>query len=164
MKNFAFALGLPLVTTLAACDSTPPASHADVAPDAMTSGDVAPAPAESASNDQAATQSPPINETSPPPADAAHRYASWAGKWTGVEGMYLVIKPTAEERYSLVMQYDLDNKATVEGRDSEHGIQFTRNGEKLSLTRAAGKEIGLKYLDGKSQCLMVKPGEGYCRD
>lgn len=164
MKNSAFALALPLVATLAACDSSPPASQADVAPDAMASGDVAPAPAESASNDQAATQSPPTNETPPPPADAAHRFANWAGKWAGVEGMYLVIKPTAEERYSLEIQYDLDNKATVEGRDSEHGIQFTRNGEKLSLTRAAGKEIGLKYLDGKSQCLMVKPGEGYCRD
>ncbi len=164
MKNFAFALALPLVATLAACDSSPPANQTDVASDAMTSGDVASAPAESATYDQVAGETPSINETSPPPADAAHRFASWAGKWTGVEGMYLVIRPTVDQRYSLDMQYDLDNKVTVEGRDSEHGLQFTRNGEKLSLTRAAGKDIGLKYLDGKTQCLMVKPGEGYCRN
>ncbi|PAL25674.1 hypothetical protein [Sphingopyxis sp. GW247-27LB] len=98
------------------------------------------------------------------PATAPHRFASWAGKWTGVEGMYVTITPTEPERYSLEMQSDLDTKGTYVGRDSEHGIQFERSGERLSLHRGNGEDTGLKYLAGKKECLIVKEGEGYCRD
>ncbi len=163
MKTLAFAVVLPLVTTLAACDSSPSANQADAASDPMTSNDTVPMSAEPAKNDPTITPTA-TNEADAPPANATHRFASWAGKWTGVEGMYLVISPTTAERYSLEMQYDLDHKVTVEGRDSEHGIKFTRDGETLSLYRASGNETGLKYLAGKMQCLMVKNGEGYCRD
>ncbi len=98
------------------------------------------------------------------PSDAAHRFASWAGKWTGVEGMYVTITPAGPGEYALEMQSDLDTKGNYVGSDSEHGIQFERGGEALSLTRASGDEIGLKYVAGKSECLKVKDGEGYCRD
>lgn len=98
------------------------------------------------------------------PATAPHRFASWAGKWTGVEGMYVTITPTQTERYSLEMQSDLDTKGTYVGRDSEHGIQFERGGEALSLHRGSGEDTGLKYLADKKECLIVKLGEGYCRD
>src|SRR3546814_1536496 len=62
------------------------------------------------------------------------------------------------------MQSDLDTKGTYDGQDSEHGIQFKRGTEQLSLHRGNGDEIGLKYLAGKQECLIVKTGEGYCRD
>ncbi|WP_237234003.1 hypothetical protein [Sphingopyxis granuli] len=112
---------------------------------------------------------PPIDTTTPDagtdPATASHRFASWAGKWTGVEGMYVTITPAAEPgKYKLEMQSDLDTKGTYDGQDSEHGIQFRRGGEQLSLHRGNGDETGLKYLAGKQQCLIVKQGEGYCRD
>lgn len=93
-----------------------------------------------------------------------HRFASWKGRWTGVEGMYVVITPTASGTYDLEMQSDLDTKGTYVGKDSEHGIKFSRGDEQLSLYRTAGSETGLKYLADKRDCLMVKSGEGYCRD
>ncbi len=98
------------------------------------------------------------------PATAPHRFASWAGKWTGVEGMYVTITPTEPEHYKLEMQSDLDTKGTYDGWDSEHGIKFKRGSEQLSLHRGNGDDTGLKYLAGKKECLIVKSGEGYCRD
>jgi len=98
------------------------------------------------------------------PATASHRFESWAGKWTGVEGMYAAITPTEPGKYKLEMQSDLDTKGTYDGEDSEHGIKFKRGSEELSLRRGSGDETGLKYLAGKKECLIVKEGEGYCRD
>ncbi len=98
------------------------------------------------------------------PATAPHRFADWAGKWTGVEGMYATITPTEPGKYKLEMQSDLDTKGTYDGEDSEHGIKFKRGSEELSLRRGSGDETGLKYLAGKKECLIVKEGEGYCRD
>ena len=98
------------------------------------------------------------------PATAPHRVADWAGKWTGVEGMYAKITPTDPGKYKLEMQSDLDTKGTYDGEDSEHGIKFKRGSEELSLRRGSGDETGLKYLAGKKECLIVKEGEGYCRD
>jgi hypothetical protein len=57
--------------------------------------------------------------------NSPHLHAAWAGRWTGVEGMYVDIAPTTPENYRLVMQYDLENKGEFAGRDSEHGIKFT---------------------------------------
>lgn len=98
------------------------------------------------------------------PATAPHRFANWAGKWTGVEGMYVTITPAAPGKYKLDMQSDLDTKGTYDGEDSEHGIKFKRGNEELSLRRGSGDETGLKYLASKKECLIVKDGEGYCRD
>ncbi len=113
-----------------------------------------------------------VDETMPPegaegeadPATAPHRFASWAGKWTGVEGMFVTITPGAPGQYKLEMQSDLDTKGSYDGTDSEHGIKFKRGAEELSLRRGSGDETGLKYLAGKKECLIVKDGEGYCRD
>ena len=110
----------------------------------------------------------PVETASPEGAEAAatHRYAAWAGKWTGVEGMYLTITPGELGKYKLEMQAGTDDstKGSYDGADSEHGIQFKRGGEQLSLHRGNGDDTGLKYLAGKKECLIVKSGEGYCRD
>src|SRR3546814_10930064 len=98
------------------------------------------------------------------PATAPHRFASWAGKWTGVEGMYVTITPTEPEHYKLDMQSDLDTKGTYEGPDSEHGIQFERGGQPFTLYRTNGDDIGLKYMTRKHECLKVQDGAGYRRD
>jgi hypothetical protein len=113
-----------------------------------------------------------VDETVPPetaegetdPATTPHRFASWAGKWTGVEGMFVTITPGEPGQYKLEMQSDLDTKGTYDGTDSEHGIKFKRGAEELSLRRGSGDETGLKYLAGKKECLIVKDGEGYCKD
>ena len=99
------------------------------------------------------------------PAQTAsqHQYASWAGKWTGVEGMYAIITPTVPGQYRLEMQSDLDTLGTYDGRDSETGIAFSRGGKQMVLHQADGDATGLKYLAGKQNCLMTQSGEGYCR-
>ena len=97
-------------------------------------------------------------------SQSENRYASWEGKWTGPEGMFVEIAPLEAGQYQLVMQSDLDTKGSYAGMDSEHGIKFMRGDDALTLRKASGDETGLKWLAGKSDCLMVKSGEGYCRD
>lgn len=97
-------------------------------------------------------------------ADAPMSYAEWAGKWVGVEGMFVEITPTEGGGYSLAMQSDLDTRGTYVGSDAPGGIAFERGGQQLLLKAATGDQTGLKYLAGKSDCLMVAEGEGYCRD
>jgi hypothetical protein len=123
----------------------------------------APAPAQT-STTEVPVETVPDETATVDPATAPHRFADWAGKWTGVEGMYVTITPAEPGKYRLEMQSDLDTKGSYDGEDSEHGIKFKRGSEELSLRRGSGDETGLKYLAGKKDCLIVKPGEGYCRD
>lgn len=124
----------------------------------------APEPADTTMTEVPVETAPPETPPAEDPATTPHRFASWAGKWTGPEGMFVTITAAEPGKYKLEMQSDLDTKGTYDGSDSEHGIQFARGTEKLSLTRASGDETGLKYLAGKKECLKVKDGEGYCRD
>ena len=90
--------------------------------------------------------------------------AAWAGKWTGPEGTYATITLGTDGKVSLEMQSDLDTKGTYDGMATADGIGFKRGEETLLLKKATGDETGLKYLAGKKDCVMVKSGEGYCRD
>ena len=90
---------------------------------------------------------------------------AWIGRWTGVEGTYLVVSTGATPgQYRLEMQYTLDDKGTFDGVGTAGGIGFTRPDGPQVLRTATGDETGLRYLAGKKDCLMVKSGEGYCRD
>ena len=100
-------------------------------------------------------------------AEAPNR-DSWVGKWIGVEGLVLTIEkdPAGPGRYRLINTYSLDPGATgtFAGVASEDGINFTRpDGAKVARA-TDGAATGLKYLDGKKDCLTVTIGEGYCRD
>ena len=91
----------------------------------------------------------------------------YTGRWIGVEGMVLDIAPAptgAPGRYTLTMQWDLDNKGSFDGVAAGDTITFDRNGLRETLRPTNGAATGLKYLAGKTDCLTVKPGEGYCRD
>jgi hypothetical protein len=89
----------------------------------------------------------------------------YTGRWIGVEGMVLDIAPTATPgRYTLAMQWDLDNTGKFVGIASGDTISFDRKGLHETLRPTNGDATGLKYLAGKTDCLTVKPGEGYCRD
>lgn len=120
----------------------------------------APAPAATATAEIAAETTPYAGAE----AAAPHRFASWAGKWTGVEGMYATITTARPGQYKLEMQSDLDTKGIYDGSDSEGGILFKRGTETLTLAASTGDATGLKYLAGKKDCLKVKDGEGYCRN
>ncbi|WP_380788123.1 hypothetical protein [Sphingomonas sp. R86521] len=97
-------------------------------------------------------------------AQAAAAPVDYAGRWVGVEGMYLDITAAGTPgRFRLAMQWDLDNKGTFEGTAKGDTIVFERNGVGETLRPTDGDATGLKYLAGKTTCLTVKPGEGYCR-
>lgn len=104
-----------------------------------------------------------VIQTSAGAVDAAPR--DFAGRWTGVEGMFLQVTALAEAgRYRLEMQSDLDRKGFYEGTADGNGIAFDRDGKRMALRPTDGDATGLKYLAGKKDCLTVAPGEGYCRD
>ena len=99
-----------------------------------------------------------------PVATAEPNQMDWAGRWIGVEGMYLEVRPVDDGKFELEMQSDLDTNGTYMGEAEGDGIAFERGGEMLTLRPATGDETGLKYLAGKQDCLMLAEGEGYCRD
>lgn len=93
--------------------------------------------------------------------------AQWAGRWVGVEGMYLDIQPDAARgpgAFTLEMQYSLDDSGTFPGDAVGNGIRFTRPDGTFLLTATDGEATGLRYLLEKQDCLTVTTGEGYCRD
>lgn len=89
--------------------------------------------------------------------------ARYAGRWVGVEGMFMNVTPRGDGRFDIEMQYDLDNRVTVIGYSTGDGLAIPRGGELLVARPTDGDATGLKYLAGKTDCLTVKPGEGYCR-
>jgi hypothetical protein len=90
--------------------------------------------------------------------------ADWTGKWNGPEGMYADISQSLDGKIMLEMQSDLDTKGSYEGTKTSEGISFSRGDETLVLKKSSGDATGLKYLAGKKDCVIVKSGEGYCRD
>ena len=156
---------LPLlfvVAALAACSDRQPAGDAP-APAAHPAATVAPAPSADpmpAHDDADANPAPAAT----PASDGAQAEASYLGRWTGVEGMYLVVASKPGGGVTLDMQWDLDNQGTFDGSVTAEGLRFMRNGVAESAVHTDGDATGLKYLAGKQDCLTVKPGEGYCKD
>jgi hypothetical protein len=99
------------------------------------------------------------------PVDPGAGVSEWVGRWTGVEGTYLTIaRGDAPGRYRLTMRYTLDDEGIFDGVESGDGIAFTRPDGAQTLRAGDGDATGLKYLAGKQDCLVVRQGEGYCRD
>jgi hypothetical protein len=163
MKTFAVLFA---VATLAACTDRAPATDAstDATPAADTSTP-APTPEPPA---PATVETPadtvPTPATTAPPGDTADSDAAYLGRWTGVEGMYLVVASKPGGGVTLDMQWDLDHKGNFDGSVTAEGLRFMRDGAAETAVRTDGDATGLKYLAGKKDCLTVKQGEGYCRD
>lgn len=96
------------------------------------------------------------------PARAAPMTDDWVGRWNGPEGTYLQIDG-GNGSYEVTVK-DLDRARSFKGLAVGNRIEFERDGTKESLRATNGKDTGMKWLDGKANCLTVKPGEGYCRD
>lgn len=111
-----------------------------------------------------ASDAPAAGASDPAPVEAVYTYDGWIGRWTGVEGMFLDVQPDMQGGWMLTMQSDLDSTGTYPGTSTAEGIAFERDGQTLVLREATGDETGLKWLEGKQDCLMVAEGEGYCRD
>lgn len=160
MKMLAVVLA---ASTLVACSDRQPA-EATPATEAPAAEAAASAPSDSTTDAPAAPA--PVTPATPDaqPAAGAKVEADYLGRWTGVEGMYLVVAPKPGGGVTLEMQWDLDNKGTFDGSVTAEGLRFTRNGAAETAVHTDGNATGLRYLAGKQDCLTVKPGEGYCRD
>jgi hypothetical protein len=86
----------------------------------------------------------------------------WLGQWTGPEGTFLRLEG-GQGRYEITIQ-DLDGARTYRGSAVGAQIQFDRDGVKESIRATNGTDTGMKWLTDKSDCLTIRPGDGYCRD
>jgi hypothetical protein len=86
----------------------------------------------------------------------------WVGKWFGPEGTYLVLSKTGEKY--VVEINSLDGPATYEETSVRDRIEFQRDGKTESIHAGSGAETGMKWLLDKKNCLIIKTGEGFCRN
>jgi len=86
---------------------------------------------------------------------------AWVGTWTGVEGLRIDIeKVGAGYKLHIV---NMDGKGDYTGAPDSEKIVFERAGKTETLTHGDGKATGLKWLADKTNCLVIQPGEGFCR-
>jgi hypothetical protein len=95
-------------------------------------------------------------------ADDAPFTDAWLGQWNGPEGTFLRLAGGSGDY--LVKIQNLDGPRTFLGKAVGKEIQFERDGVQETLRPTNGDETGMKWLAGKTNCLTVRPGEGYCRD
>ena len=109
---------------------------------------------------------PPAPSAQPPaPASAAsatHAASGWLGRWQGPEGTWLEVSG-GPGTYSLTVR-NLDGPRGFEAKEGTETLVFTRDGKIETLRRGDGVQTGMKWLAEKRDCLIVKAGEGYCRD
>ena len=87
----------------------------------------------------------------------------WLGQWNGPEGTFLQIAG-GKGTYQVTVR-NLDGARTFAGKTADTGgIAFERDGTRHVIHASNGTQTGMKWLAGKSNCLTVRPGEGYCRD
>lgn len=152
MRILVPALLVPITLTLSACGGGTQTPGSTNAADAMPN-EVIDLPVEG--NDAIGNESAVANE--------------WTGRWIGVEGTYATIVPDEEVgpgHYRINMKYGLDdtmagNYSAVAEGDT---LTFTRPDGDQVLKRGDGAATGMKYLAEKKDCIVVKTGEGYCRD
>jgi hypothetical protein len=86
----------------------------------------------------------------------------WLGKWIGPEGTYLVLSKNGGKYVVLINS--LDGPATYEGTAAGERIEFQRNGKTEIIHAGNGHDTGMKWLQDKTNCLVIQAGEGFCRD
>lgn len=101
-------------------------------------------------------RSPAAPETANSPTD------QWLGQWNGPEGTFLLLSKN-RDKYVVKIQ-SLDGQETYEGILVGDGIQFKRDGKTEIIHAGSGQETGMKWLLDKKHCLIIKVGEGFCRD
>jgi hypothetical protein len=120
-----------------------------------------------ACRDRSATATRPATTSDLPATPAATPAVSvpaekWLGQWNGPEGTLLDLAKSGN--HYVVKVRSLDSLDTYEGVATADGIQFTRDGKAESIRAGNGEDTGMKWLLDKKNCLIIKYGEGFCRD
>ena len=156
------ALACLLCVALAACGEAPapPAPEAAPAPDRQEDASVQPPPRSALPPPGMAPEEdapePVANDLGTATADA------WVGDWVGPEGTSLRV---AKEQIGYeVTITSLDGPRSFHAFASDEVLQFERDGVLETVRAGDGKATEMKWLEGERHCLVVRPGEGYCRD
>lgn len=88
----------------------------------------------------------------------------WAGRWNGVEATYLDIRKTEQPGIYDIAISDLDRERIFTAIADGDTLKFTRDNQDEIVMPGNGEQTGMKWLSYKKDCLIVKTGEGYCRD
>jgi hypothetical protein len=105
---------------------------------------------------------PPTSEATAPLTSAPSIPDAWLGKWIGPEGTFLVLSQKGEG-YEILIQ-SLDGPNTYAGVAVGGHLEFQRDGKTESIRAGSGQETGMKWLLEKKDCLVIRSGEGFCRD
>jgi hypothetical protein len=105
-----------------------------------------------------AAQTSAVDAKKPAPATDA-----WLGEWVGVEGTMLKIDVGAAPGVYAITETTLDGPVAFTGTADGDVIRFERAGAAETIRAGTGEDTGLKYLAGKTNCLVIKSGEGFCR-
>lgn len=119
----------------------------------------APAEGTSAGSTQPATKPNPLAATI---AAQAKMPKDWQGDWIGPEGTRMTLRATGPK-----VQVDfltLDGPRQFYGEWRGDHIVIYRSAEPETIRRGDGKATGMKWLAEKRNCLVIRSGEGYCRD
>ena len=84
------------------------------------------------------------------------------GQWNGPEGTYLLVAG-ANGMYALTIR-NLDGARSFEGSAAGDTIVFERDGKGQTIRPSDGAGTGMKWLSDKKECVVIEPGEGFCRD
>ena len=107
----------------------------------------------------------------PPAAVAAPEMATladsavtdkWIGKWTGPEGTFLRLTG-GKGSYEVSIE-NLDGLRKFEGKRVAEEIHFQRDDKWETIRATDGPGTSMKWLAKKKDCLLVRVGEGFCRD
>jgi hypothetical protein len=75
------------------------------------------------------------------------------------------LSPDLEELATYVLEIrDLDGSKMFSGSADGSRIAFTRDGKEEFISAGDGRATGMKWLSDKKNCLLTRPGEGWCRD
>jgi hypothetical protein len=88
---------------------------------------------------------------------------AWLGKWIGVEGNTLTIEATGVKGAYAITEGTLDGVKRYGGKAEGDRIALVDAGASGAIRAATGDETGLKYLAGKTNCLVIESGRGFCR-
>ena len=98
----------------------------------------------------------------PSPEGSTSKTDAWLGRWNGPEGTLLRIA-RGQGGYQITVQ-NLDGPKTFAGREIGGHIEFERGGVMETLRATNGVGTGMKWLSEKKECLVIRTGEGFCRD
>ena len=103
---------------------------------------------------------PPAAPASAVPAPSLLQ--GWLGRWNGPGDTYLHLVALPDARYEITIKNATGERA-FKGVSGEDHVYFERDGVIEKIRAADGAGTGLKWTADKSRCLVIGPGEVFCR-